>query len=128
MSTDRTVAAEYLIAVKLMSGRQYKSDLSDIAGILLEHQQAGSPISREDIDKAITTLYGEDTALPAISIKTVDAAFSHGDYEGVYNTILENEKQAKEILLDFDKTNPGKLRGESIDVILEHARQKRDLA
>ena len=30
-----TVAAEYLVAMKLMSGRQYKYDLSDVVGILL---------------------------------------------------------------------------------------------
>jgi|GEM_PF-1027379 len=36
--TIRTVAAEYLIAMKLQSGRQYKSDLSDILGILTESE------------------------------------------------------------------------------------------
>ena len=35
----RTIAAEYLIAMKLMSGRQYKNDLSDIIGILAEHKK-----------------------------------------------------------------------------------------
>ena len=43
----------------------------------------------------------------------------------MYNKILENEKQAKEILLDFDKTNPDELKGEKIDAILEQARQIR---
>ena len=37
--TIRTVAAEYLIAMKLRSGRQYKSDLSDVLGILAEHEK-----------------------------------------------------------------------------------------
>lgn len=32
--TVRTIAAEYLVAMKLRSGRQYKSDLSDVLGIL----------------------------------------------------------------------------------------------
>ena len=43
--TIRTVAAEYLIAMKLRSGRQYKSDLSDILGILAEHEKRGTPIT-----------------------------------------------------------------------------------
>lgn len=30
----RTISAEYLVAMKLMSGRRYKKDLSDIVGIL----------------------------------------------------------------------------------------------
>jgi len=123
--TIRTVAAEYLIAMKLMSGRQYKNDLSDIAGILWEHQKSGNPISRETVNKAITTLYGENTALPPISKKTIDDAFSDGDYEGAYNKIRMNEKQAKDILIDFDRAHPGELKGENINVILERARQIR---
>ncbi|MBQ9008951.1 MAG: hypothetical protein IJ088_06435, partial [Clostridia bacterium] len=34
--TIRTVAAEYLVAMTLRSGRQYKSDLSDVLGVLTE--------------------------------------------------------------------------------------------
>ncbi|MCL2696872.1 MAG: DUF6036 family nucleotidyltransferase [Oscillospiraceae bacterium] len=34
-----TVAAEYLIAMKLLSGKLYKYDLSDIIGILWEHEK-----------------------------------------------------------------------------------------
>ena len=34
----RTVSREYLVAMKLMSGRKYKNDLSDIIGILYEEQ------------------------------------------------------------------------------------------
>ena len=56
--TIRTVEAEYLIAMKLRSGRQYKSDLSDILGILSEHQKRGTPISMEQIRKAVSDLYG----------------------------------------------------------------------
>ena len=32
--TIRTVSAEYLVVMKLMAGRRYKNDLSDIIGIL----------------------------------------------------------------------------------------------
>jgi len=123
--TIRTVAAEYLIAMKLMSGRLYKHDLSDIAGILWEHQKNGNPITREAVDKAIITLYGEGSKLPPTSKKTINDAFSDGDYERVYNEIRENEKQAKEILVDFDKAYPGELKSENIDAIIEKARQKR---
>lgn len=123
--TIRAVAAEYLIAMKLMSGRQYKNDLSDIAGILWAHQKNGNPISREVVNKAIATLYGEDAVLPDISRKMIDDAFADGDYEGAYKKIRENEKQAKDILVNFDKAYPGELTGENINTILEQARRKR---
>jgi hypothetical protein len=122
----RTIAAEYLIAMKLMSGRQYKSDLSDIVGILWEHQKNGNPIMREVIENAITTLYGENAQIPSVSQKTLDDAFVDGDFERAYKAIRETEKQSKDILLDFDKAYPGELTAENINSILERAKQKRD--
>ena len=65
--TIRTVAAEYLIAMKLRSGRQYKSDLSDVLGILAEHEKKNAPIALEQIQKAVTDLYGSWDALPDTS-------------------------------------------------------------
>lgn len=49
----RTVSAEYLVAMKLCSGRKYKKDLSDIIGILYEHEKRGIPLTMEDIDRAV---------------------------------------------------------------------------
>ena len=123
--TVRTVAAQYLIAMKLMSGRQYKNDLSDVAGILWEHQKSGNPIARVAIDKAVTLLYKDGAELPATSKKFIDDAFTDGDYERVYREIRENEKQSKEILLDFEKDYPNTLKEENIGSILEKAKQRR---
>jgi len=123
--TVRIVTGEYLIAMKLMSGRQYKNDLSDIAGVMWEHQKAGAPITREAVDKAIISLYGEDAVLPKISLKLINDIFAESDYERAYNEIRENEKLARDVLLEFDRASPGELKGESIDDILARARQKR---
>lgn len=51
--TVRTVAAEYLIAMKIMSGRTYKRDRSDIIGILVSEPS----IAREDVVRAFHDLY-----------------------------------------------------------------------
>jgi len=124
--TIRTVTGEYLIAMKLMSGRQYKNDLSDIVGILWEHQKNDNPISRDVINKAITILYGDKATIPPISQKMIDDAFINRDYEDVYNKVRTNEKQAKEILLDFDKTYMSELKSVNINRIIEQAKQKRE--
>ncbi|MDR2610579.1 MAG: hypothetical protein LBC58_03905 [Clostridiales Family XIII bacterium] len=120
----RTIAAEYLVAMKLMSGRQYKNDLSDITGVLWEHEKRGNPISREAIDAAIVMLYGSEAEIPASSKKMIDEAFADGDFERAYEEIREAEKLSKDILLDFDKAYPGEMKGENINEILEQARQK----
>ena len=123
--TVRTVAAEYLIAMKLMSGRQYKNDLSDVVGILWEHEKSGNPIERETINKAVATLYAYP--LPDNSLHFIDDAFNSGDYKQIYHKIRKNEQQAKEILLDFEQDYPNTLKEENITSIIEKAKQKKKL-
>lgn len=55
----RTVSKEYLIAMKLKSFRKYKSDISDIAGILEEDKS----ISLASIKNAVINLYGSYEAV-----------------------------------------------------------------
>ena len=124
--TVRTVSAEYLIAMKLMSGRKYKNDLSDIAGILWEHKKNGNPITPEAIDKAVIMLYRDWYNIPETSKEFINAAFTDGDYEMLFLQNMESEKQSKDILLDFDKSCPGELKAENIDAILEQAKRKRN--
>ena len=121
----RVIAAEYLIAMKLMSGRQYKNDLSDVAGILREHQRNGRPIAREGIEKAIDALYDDGLKLPMASRQFLDDTFANGDFESVYETIRQYEIQVKNVLLDFNRDNPDAMKEENIDMILEKARHKR---
>ena len=101
--TIRTISAEYLIAMKLMSGRKYKNDLSDVAGILWEHEKSGIPISSKAVDKAVKTLYGGWENIPKNSKKFIDAAFLTGNYRKLFFHNIKNEKQSKDILLDFEK-------------------------
>jgi len=122
--TVRTVTAEYLVAMKLKSGRRYKNDLSDVAGVLWEHEKNGKPITREAIDKAVTVLYGGWDSIEPVSKELIQTAFENGDYEKLYQDSRVNEKLSKEILLDFEKDNPGELKGENIGVIIEMAKKR----
>ena len=123
--TVRTVAAEYLVAMKLMSGREYKYDLSDVAGILLEHQRRGTPLDRETVEKAVTTLYGADAVLPEASRTLLNAAFDGGDYETLYQQYRDSEKAAKSALVEFERDYPGKLTEQNTSAVLEAARKKK---
>lgn len=73
----RTVSAEYLIAMKLRSGRKYKNDLSDIIGILAEHEKAAAPITmeaRSTRQSASSTAVGRIFRLtPKILLRTLSA-------------------------------------------------------
>ena len=122
----RTVTAEHLIAMKLISGRQYKNDISDVYGILREHQKGGAPISKETILQAVIELYGDLSKLPEISAALLEKAFEKCDFENLYNKSREDEKVAKEVLIEFEKEYPHTLKTENINVVLEQMKRKRD--
>jgi len=124
--TVRTVAAEYLIAMKLMSGRHYKNDLSDIAGILSEHHKRGEPITRDAVEAAVDKLYGGWTEVQQTSLDFIQYVFNNGDYESIYNEVLINEQIAKKALLDFEAQYPNSLNEENINTIIEQAKQKKE--
>jgi hypothetical protein len=121
--TVRTVSAEYLLAMKLMSGRQYKYDMSDVVGILWEHQKLGKPITREMIDAAVTKLYGDNAAIPANSLALLNAVMRTNDYETLYRQVRDSEAESKEFLLQFDEKYPDKLKADNISDILAKRKQ-----
>lgn len=100
----RTVAAEYLIAMKLSSGRKYKNDLSDIIGILAEHEKRETPITFEKIEKTVDDLYGGGwDGFSEDSKPFIEDALKHGDFENVYRSVNNDEIESKDILIDFEK-------------------------
>jgi len=124
--TVRTVSDEYLIAMKLMSGRQYKSDLSDIAGILQAHQKCGDPITKERVSHAVEKLYAGWDEIPQTSREFFYYIFDNGDYNLIYSEVLENEKNAKKALLEFEEQYPQTLNEENIHTVLAQAKRKRE--
>ena len=80
----RTVSAEYLIAMKLMASRKYKNDLSDIVGILAEHEQLDKAITLEMIKTAVTNLYGDWYKLSPDSIIFIVDIMKKGNFEQLY--------------------------------------------
>ena len=122
----RTVAGEYLIAMKLRSGRQYKSDLSDVLGILSEHEKRGVPIGFEQIKKAVTDLYGDWKLLPETSLEFIDNVMRDGQFEKLYSETVAGEKNAKDVLIKFDKEYPATVNESNIDEIIRKLREKNE--
>ena len=129
----RTVRGEYLIAMKLRSGRQYKNDLSDVVGILREHKNNGMPIGMAEIRKAVSDLYGDWEQLPEISRSFIENVMQSKDLDALFAEIVVNEKETKGLLLDFQKDYPGVLKGSNAEKIIadlktrkKESRQKHD--
>ncbi len=120
----RTIASEYLIAMKLRSGRKYKNDLSDIIGILAEHERRGEPISLDNINTAVNNLYGGWDQFPNDSKKFIEDAIKTGNYEEVYVSTNAEEKRSKEILIDFEQDYPGVTNESNINDILKNLKNR----
>jgi hypothetical protein len=79
--------------MKLMAGRRYKYDLSDVIGILLTHEKSGDPITLDQIRKAAGDLYGSyEKMLIAFDSNTgsdhdMKEEYSDNSYKGYINSI-----------------------------------------
>ena len=122
----RTIAAEYLIAMKLRSGRKYKNDLSDVIGILAEHEKKGAPITLKKIDAAVTNLYGGWDAFPKDSKPFIEDTLKNGDFENVYTSVKKDEIESKDILIGFEKNYPKVAKESNINDILKTLKEKRN--
>lgn len=98
--TIRTISNEYLIAMKLMAGRDYKYDLSDIIGILGEHKRHNNPIDHSLIEKAVCVLYGSWDALPESSIDFIKEVLNNEDFDILYDEYRNRELVNRTELLE----------------------------
>ena len=122
--TLRTVSAEYLIAMKLRSGRQYKNDLSDVLGILAEHEKRGTPLTMEQIKRAVADLYGDWNALPEKSQRFIQDVMNDGHFDALYQQVSTSEQDAHNALLRFEKDYPGVTNEANVDEIIKALQSK----
>ncbi len=121
----RTVSAEYLVAMKLCSGRKYKKDLSDIIGILYEHEKRGTPLTMEDIDRAVCNLYGGWDNIPDDSVSFIEETMKNGNYEKAYQAVSDEEKRSKDLLVQFEAEYPKVTNTENMNTILENLKRRK---
>ncbi|MCD7716087.1 MAG: DUF6036 family nucleotidyltransferase [Lachnospiraceae bacterium] len=121
----RTVTDEYLIAMKLVSARDYKYDHSDIAGILYENEEKGTPITKDDIYKAVVELYGDWEIIPENSRSFIQDAFAAGNFKKLYEDTRNIERENKEMLNSFAEKYPNTIRRSNINDILASLQEKK---
>ena len=121
----RTVSSEYLVAMKLMAGRQYKNDLSDIVGVLMEQEERNQPLTFEKIQKAIIDLYDSYSRIPEDSRVFIEAVYKKADLHSFYKQCRELEQENKDVLVGFQEDYPGVLNGDNLAEILKTAKAKK---
>lgn len=123
--TFRTVTGEYLVAMKLRSGREYKFDRSDVIGILLEQERNGDPLSMERIKKAVTDLYGSYDVLSDEIRSFIEQAVQDGNYAEKFKLIRQLEDENKNLLVEYIETKPGVVNRDNTNDILASLRKRK---
>lgn len=124
--TFRTVSGEYLIAMKLKSGREYKYDRSDVIGILWEHEKRGEPLTLNRIRQAVADLYGSYDVLTDNVKLFIEHALENGDYEKMYNRVRQAEAENKENLLEYQEKKPGVINTDNVSDIIAALRRRKE--
>lgn len=123
----RIISGEYLMAMKLMSGRTYKHDLSDVAEIYYEHIKTNTPISYDNLTAAITNLYGENVEIPETSEKFIKLLYStpFSDIEELIKQQKEIEETSKNSLIQFEEKYNTTLNDSNVTDILSAIEKKK---
>ena len=124
--TFRTISGEYLIAMKLKSGREYKYDRSDVIGILWEHEKRGEPLTLNRIRQAVADLYGSYDVLTDNVKLFIERALENGDYEKMYNRVCQAETENKENLLEYQEKKPGVMNTDNVSDIIAALRRRKE--
>ncbi len=123
----RTISSEYLVAMKLMSGRRYKKDLSDIIGILSEQERMGEPLSYQKIDCAVRNLYAGWEHISEYAIQVLKAALDSENLKELFMEQEHEEALSKQAVLQVQKYEGEKVKESNVDEIIQKAlRKKRD--
>lgn len=122
----RTVSGGYLVAMKLMSGRKYKNDISDVIGILKEQKEIGKPLTLEKIQTAACDLYDSWDNLPRESKDLITDIMRYEQYEALYEQYRNNERMVKESLIDFEKKYPGVTNTDNVNDIIRNLKKRKE--
>ncbi len=122
----RTISGEYLVAMKLMSGRKYKNDISDVIGILKEEKEQGKPLTLEMINTAACNLYGSFDELPNDSKDLITEIMNGDNLEILYEQYKNSEKTVKESLIAFEKNYPGVTNTDNINDIINNLKKRKE--
>ncbi len=118
----RILPAEYLVAMKLMSFRDYKHDKSDIVGIIAE-----SNITKQEIVNAVENLYSSWDSLsqPEAARQFIDAIYRVPDKMTLLKDIQNIESENSELLKQIDQKYDI-LQESNVDDILKKAKKAQE--
>ena len=120
----RTITREYLIAMKMVSARKYKHDLSDILGILFSHYSNDDIITFDEVEKAVINLYGNWDKVSDDVKEFVKKAIDNKSYIDGYTNQVEAEKKVRSQLVQFEEKYQNVTNNDNVDEIIKKLTEK----
>lgn len=117
----RTVSNEYLLAMKVRTARIYKHDLSDMIGIIKEHQEMSKELDFSIINRAYYNLYDEEIA-GEIKNKLQDI-FKYDDLEELFYSTKEEENKNLQAALKAENMYGIQVNEDNINGFINHFKQ-----
>ncbi len=111
--------------MKLMSGRRYKKDLSDIVGILNEQKRIEKPLDYNKIDRAVRDLYDSWNGISVYTTEVLKAALESENLEELFEEQVREEEASRQEVLRIQKYDKTKITGSNIDDIINMALNKK---
>lgn len=97
----RTVSGIYLIAMKMIAHREYRNDISDAIGILIEEAEAGNSFSYADIEAAYHKLYHDTPDLKTQEQFREICAKNIEELKGLYDSQKDTESVVGDQLITY---------------------------
>lgn len=118
----RIVSDEYLLAMKVRSARIYKHDLSDMIGIIKEHQEMSRELNFQLLNEAYYKLYNEE--IPAEMKNKLQDIFEYEDLEELFYSTKEEENVNMQTALRAQDIYGSQVNEDNIDGFINHFKTK----
>ena len=119
----RTVSGVYLIAMKLIAHRDYRNDISDAIGVLIEEREAGTDITFDDIANAYKILYRCDIPEETAKMVWKFTQLTIPELKEFYNKQMNSEQEhGKKIITYIDQG--ADINTRNVDDVIEAIKRK----
>ncbi len=119
----RTISGIYLVAMKMIAHREYRNDISDAIGIIIEESERGKSFTYSQLEDAYRSLYG---SLPDPDIRSLFQKIcskSIDELKEIYNTQKDAENHTKTKLISYIE-NKMTVNAENVAEVVKRIKEK----
>lgn len=91
-------------------------------------KKKGTPISLEQVEKAVCDLYGNWDCLSETSQAFIKNVMVDGRFEQLYEQIAKDEEETKNGLIQIENSYPGTIKETNVDIIAGNLQKSEDRA